>query len=317
MRKETFELAADLSEVIGGRKIISATVGPRGEACLLLVEEKFEAMAFGRVEQKGFASFPLSRAERGYPATFLRFRDGVLQETDLAAVEIAYPTAQALPNDEILLVGARCDYRKGDPEKNGTVFGGDGMVARRFVLGDGINDVQTDRKGLIWVAYFDEGVFGNYGWSRPIGAPGLVCFDENGKVFWEFKAPAGAGMIADCYAMNQAGDSVWACYYTDFPVVRIDGGRKVRAWKNTVAAGANAMAVNGQRVILWGGYGDKRMRCVELECGEDEMRLVEELSMSFPDEVEGKGLQVIGRGSTFHAFAGARWYRWTMGGSRG
>jgi hypothetical protein len=34
------------------------------------------------------------------------------------------------------------------------------MLKREFLLGDGIEDVQTDRKGHIWVAYFDEGVFG-------------------------------------------------------------------------------------------------------------------------------------------------------------
>ena len=50
-----------------------------------------------------------------------------------------------------------------------------GELRRQFVLGDGIKHVQTTAAGDIWVGYFDEGVYGNYGWgndpdSEPIGA---------------------------------------------------------------------------------------------------------------------------------------------------
>ncbi|HEY6227717.1 MAG TPA: hypothetical protein VI282_11405 [Verrucomicrobiae bacterium] len=313
MSENFFALKADLGELVGDRKIISATVGPDGEACLFAVAARDGGIALGREERKGFAIFPLSRARNSYEAMFMRYRDCVLQRTELKGVEQAFPTVEALPNGEILLVGARCHYRDGNPEKNAVVFGPDGREVRRFVLGDGIADVQTTKEGLIWVSYFDEGVFGNFGWNEPMGAAGIVCFNARGEKVWDFVAPSKAGMVADCYAMNVAGDAVWACYYTDFPVVRIDAARKVRAWRNSVA-GASAMAVNNRHVVLWGGYGEERMRCIVQEYSESEPELKNsrEIGLEFPAEVDAKGLRVTGRGAGLHAFVGARWYRWTM-----
>jgi len=123
------------------------------------------------------------------------------------------------------------------------VYGPDGKLRRQFVLGDGINGVQTTNEGMIWVSYCDEGVFGNFGWEKPLGAAGLLCFDCAGHIVWEFQPPDGVDAIADCYAFNVCGDTVWTCYYTDFPLVRIDSRNQVRAWKNNVG-GASALAVH-------------------------------------------------------------------------
>jgi hypothetical protein len=159
---------------------------------------RIEKNAFGQNEQKAFATFPHSKAETHYPVTFLRLEDGeLLQRSNLSEVELAFPSVQPLPNDEILVVGPRCHYRNGDPEKNAVVFDADGKILRRFVLGDGIQNVQTTTDGLIWVSYFDEGVFGNYGWERPMGAPGLICFGPGGEILWEFAPPPGFDSICD------------------------------------------------------------------------------------------------------------------------
>jgi hypothetical protein len=228
-------------------------------------------------------------------------------------MEQAHPTAQPLPNGEILVVGHRCHFRNGDPEKNVAVYDRNGSLLRRFVLGDGIQDVQTTRDGSIWVSYFDEGVFGNFGWNEPMGSPGIVCFDASGAKVWDFEAPPGFDTMADCYVMNVADDAVWGCYYTDFPVVRIDSQRKVRAWRNTIA-GATAMAVDDWRVVLWGGYGEKRSRCVIQEYSKRDLELqkLRGVSLRFPSEVESDKVRVIGRGAKLHAFAGARWYCWAI-----
>jgi hypothetical protein len=63
----------DFSEIVSDKRIISSSVGPNGDAVLLAVEKKFEKQAFGRNERKGFASFPLSKARRSYPAVFIRY----------------------------------------------------------------------------------------------------------------------------------------------------------------------------------------------------------------------------------------------------
>ena len=174
MIKHQFRLKADLAAVVGSQKIIASSIGPTGEACMLVVAPKYEKEPFGCEERNGFAIFPFSKPKRSYPATFIRFDGGLIQRTELLNVNIAFPSVQPLPNGEVLLVGARCHYRKGDPEQNAIVCSPEGEIVRSFVLGDGINDVQTTSDGMIWVSYFDEGVFGNYGWDKPMGASGLV-----------------------------------------------------------------------------------------------------------------------------------------------
>jgi hypothetical protein len=145
-----FNQRADLSTIVGENKIIAASIGSNDEIVLLTVAPEFEKDPFGRDERNGHAIFPSSKAKRNYPATFIRF-DGhkVLQKTELAEVDIAFPHIQPLLEGDVLLVGARCHYRDGDPEKNAIVFGRDGKVLRRFVLGDGINSVQTTTDGMI------------------------------------------------------------------------------------------------------------------------------------------------------------------------
>src|SRR5256885_13680059 len=136
MSAHYFKLRPDLSEVVGEHKVMASSVGPNGEAWLLLVSSGFEKEPFGREARKGFAIFPFSKPVNHYPATFVRFDGHVLQRTELSEVDIAFPSVQPLPNGEILLVGARCHYRQGNPEENGAVFSRTGEVVRRFVLGD-------------------------------------------------------------------------------------------------------------------------------------------------------------------------------------
>jgi hypothetical protein len=307
-----FDQRANFTEIIGKSKVIASSVAANGEAVLLTVSPEFEKVAFGRVERKGFAIFPFSKAKRYYPATCIRLNDReVLQKIELTEVEIAFPFVQPLPDGEVLLVGARCHYRDGDPEKNAVVFSRYGKVLRRFVMGDGINSVQTTEEGMIWASYFDEGVFGNYGWNQPMGASGLICFDSAGRILWEFKPPAGFDSICDCYSLNVANNAVWTCYYTDFPLVKIDADKRVQGWKSDVG-GASALAVDGRRALLWGGYGDKRSRCVLQDIGSEALTHSREIAVGLPPGFELMGATVIGRGSTLHAFAGNSWFTFDM-----
>ena len=171
----------------------------------------------------------------------------------------------------------------------------------------------AERNGMAWLSFrFDEGVFGNYGWDKPIGGAGLVCFDSQGHVTWEFEPPAGVDTIADCYAFNVAADSVWACYYTDFPVVKVDASRQVRAWKNDIS-GANALAVDGRRIALWGGYGDRRSRCVVQEIADHTLTNPAEIELGFPPGIDGAPVRVIGRDTALHAFIGTSWLSFNLG----
>jgi hypothetical protein len=295
--KYQFEQRAEFLDIVGKNKIIAASIGPSGEAVLLTVAPEHEKTPFGRHEQGG-ASFPSSRAEQCYPATFLRF-DGnkLIQRTELAQIEVSFPQVQPLPNGEVLLVGSRCQYCDGDPEKNAAVFNAHGKMLRQFTLGDGIECIQTTNDGKIWVSYFDEGAW---------GTSGLICFDAEGCLEWKFGPPQGFDTIVDCYALNVAEDSVWTCYYTEFPLVKIDNQRNVCGWRNEIR-GAKALAVHGKRVLLWGGYEKQHSRCVLQEFGDERLVHSRELAIRSKNENNLKGARVVGRGSKLHTFVGSSW----------
>jgi hypothetical protein len=78
-----------------------------------------------------------------------------IQLTDLTAT---FPRIEILPNNEILMVATRCQrFPDGTHEMNAKIFDSSGSLKREFLLGDGIEHVQADVRGNIWVGYFDEG----------------------------------------------------------------------------------------------------------------------------------------------------------------
>ena len=93
------------------------------------------------------------------------------------------------------------------------MFDVEGGLLRSILLGDGIEDLQTTSAGQIWVSYFDEGIFGNLGWKRPVGSCGLRAFDSEGNSTFEFKPVSGLESIVECYALNVTSDSEAWCYY--------------------------------------------------------------------------------------------------------
>ena len=68
-------------------------------------------------------------------------------------------------------------YESGKYDLNAKVFDRSGNQIREFLLGDGIQNVYVTKGNKIWTSYFDEGVYGNYGWEVPIGRNGLRAWD--------------------------------------------------------------------------------------------------------------------------------------------
>ncbi|MGW2478149.1 hypothetical protein [Streptomyces sp. NPDC001665] len=128
-----------------------------------------------------------------------------------------------------------------------------GREASSFSVGDAIEHMLVDEAGHIWVGHFDENPAGIRRWS------------PTGHIYWASDGASIPGLF-DCYALNVSGTTAWACTYTDFPLVEIRPGRPdrpVRVWPNQVR-GATAVAVYGERVAFYGGYGEEVDR---LTCG--------------------------------------------------
>jgi hypothetical protein len=164
-----------------------------------------------------------------------------------------FSLVQPMP-DGLLLATSRCEYSESSCKPNGQIFSLDGVRHSVVMLGDGIQHLQTTQSGEIWAAYFDEGVFGNLGWRRPIGANGLLRFNTLGDRLFEFQPTSGLETIADCYALNVVGNSeTWCYYYTEFPLVRIVNDRIDQYWQCPIK-GAGAFAVWRDSVLMQGGY---------------------------------------------------------------
>jgi hypothetical protein len=174
--------------------------------------------------------------------------------------------------------------------------------------------------GQVWVGYFDEGIYGNYGWGRadseePVGAYGIVRFSPDLEPAWHYPTYTEVGpwdAISDCYALNVDDPSTWACYYSDFPVVRIRDGA-VTGRHNDIK-GASALAVAGSRVALFGGYGPGHDRLAVTELHADHARPGGEYRIVLSaEEPLAPGTQVIGRGSRLHFLTGSDWYQLDVG----
>lgn len=104
-----------------------------------------------------------------------------------------------------------------------------GVLRESLDLGNGIEDLQTEPNGRIWVSYFDEGVYGS-----GISTEGLVCFDGEGTPvfrFLEFARRHQLPHIDDCYALNVAANGdVWVNYYSDFPLICLHDMHLDRHW---------------------------------------------------------------------------------------
>ncbi|HEX2986987.1 MAG TPA: hypothetical protein VHS06_02320 [Chloroflexota bacterium] len=313
MRTHTFEFRdhLDFADVLGGKCVVAVGIGPEREAILLTVDPESQTIPFERDKQSG-TSFPRSVVEHPYPATVFRLKNSRVSRVDLPEVDAAFPHIQPLADDHTLIVSARCHYRNGNPEQNAVIYDQHGQVIRCMVFGDGIQDVQVACDQRIWVSYFDEGVFGNFGWPYPpMGADGLLCFDTDGQIVWQFHAPGGFDSMADCYALNVANDAVWICYYTNFPVVQITSDGTVQGWENEFA-GVAVLVIDRQRILLWGGYDKERNRCIVQAISGGKLVSPQRLKLCLPDGEPLDKARLIGRGSIIHAFAGTRWYQFDL-----
>ena len=303
---------ADLVGPLAGDTCVTVSVGSDDAAVALWTAKQDLLVVRSGTNGPGGVVFPNSRAPRPVSVRVTRHAPELVAVTEIGAFPLAHPHVQPLPEGRVLAVGARCRWRPEGAERNAIVYSPDGSPTTAHTLGDGIQHVLTTPGGAIWVGYFDEGVFGSRGWGGedappPLGEAGLVRYSA-GFVpeFWYENG--GLGWISDCYALNVVGETAWTCYYEGFPVVRVENGVQT-GWRNEVS-GVRAIAVDGERVALFGGYDSDHDRLVLAELGDGRLDVVAELRVVLPD---GRPLPrqtgVVGRGPDLHFFVGARWLR--------
>jgi hypothetical protein len=312
-------LAVRQHGVLAGRDgdvLACASPGPAGEMAAVWTTGQDREAVTATARSPAGASFPAPGAGRPVAARVTVCAPELVAVTQIRDLRLAHVMVQPMPGGRFLIAGARCAWHDGGPEANAVLYGADGQVISAHVLGDGIAHLQATVSGQVWAGYFDEGIYGNYGWGRPgtsepLGAPGILRFSPDLGLAWQFPPCAEAGPwgpVDDCYALNAGDDGTWACYDSGFPVVRIRDGI-VTGWHNGIR-GASALAVAGSRVALAGGYGPDRDRLAVTGLGQDrarpagEFRLVLPGGQQLPDRT-----QVTGRGSCLHFLAGTRWYQ--------
>jgi len=290
-----------------GAEILATGVGTDGSV-LCVARKSSEPLA----RSKRGAVFPKSRHAAPTDLYVGQWAQGTVRHTVVAGLSTIPHFVQPL-DDGFLLAGARCYWRGAGPETNGSLCSWEGDVRASITLGDGIQDLRTTSGGQIWVSYFDEGVFGNYGWAspgpEPIGAPGIVRFAGDGTIEFRYDAEAaGTDTICDTYAMNVAGDSkVWTCFYTEFPIVELST-RGYHTWAYGTA-GASAMAVHGRRVLMAGDYKLRNKATVLALESDDRARTRSEGELVTADGTPLTTARFTGIGPTLYATQDKAVYR--------
>ena len=120
--------------------------------------------------------------------------------------------------------------------------------------------------------------------ATPVGAAGLSCFTKSGEKIWDHEAPAGFDQIGDCYVLNAAEMGCGVTTTRISRIANIDSDFRVRCW-NTKVSGATTLAVAAKRVLLFGGYGDRRIECHLITLDDGDARLDAEASLVLPREI--------------------------------
>jgi len=289
-----------LTPWLGSGKLVGFNVGPDNCIYLAIAQKPLDER-----HQINGASFAKSVPDQPNSYRVVALREGKpVLDTTIENERFNIHDIQPL-KEELLLVCGRSVYRSPtDFEKNGRIYSRDGKFAREILLGDGIQNVQTTPAGLIWTSFFDEGIFGNRGWSNPIGQSGLVAWDVNGSRVYEFQPTADLDSICDCYALNVASEEdIWFYYYTQFALVWLKRGI-VKAFWNSPVEGSSAFAITNNHVLFRGGYEERdSFELYSLDYN-GPMELAAKLELRDVNGCLLKFQRALGRGSTLYLLSG-------------
>ncbi|WP_338472883.1 hypothetical protein R4Z10_09240 [Niallia sp. XMNu-256] len=150
--------------------------------------------------------------------TIRMIKGETIETINLKNVPLIPSEVDVFSDGSLLIVQSRCRKDGHYIERNARRYNSNGELIEAFTLGDGISQVQIDETNTIWVSYFDEGIFGNFGWEQPIGSDGLIAYTMNGSKLWSARDYE----ICDCYGLNVvSSNEVYFYYYDDLNLVQL------------------------------------------------------------------------------------------------
>ncbi len=313
MNTVRFQKIGDIPVPSDGYSLVTKSVASDASLLFLFIEPAGTSAVIERFPH-GIGIFPKTKMKdaKRFRLSIVR-TNGPSQTFDLPDLDVTFPRVDVFPNGKILVVGSRCSWRgEHDYDLNGVIFDPKTTRSARILLGDGINSTYVDTLGRIWVAYGDEGIFGNFGWGnpgpKPIGSAGLVCFSEFGEKVWEYPVDS---RMADCYALNVSGSEASIFFYDDFPFCRISNDFKPAYWK-TGLRGCHEFAISETKVLFSGQYGDPSDVAYLGSLETDALTDTRQVQLLLPD---GSGIpkgQFLGRGEHLYFFDAFNAYRTSL-----
>jgi hypothetical protein len=274
-----------------------AASGVAGDQSLLFLFGSSEGCA----ETEGVLSHPKSGNLKRH--RLLRVDAASERLIDLPELDLSFPRVDLFPDGRVLLTGARCVSRgQTDCDLNGITFDPRTGQTNHILLGHGISDLQIDDRGRIWIAYFDEGVFGN-----SVGQAGLVCFSALGEKVWDFPADADYA-FDDCYALNVSGEEAAIFFYSDFPVCKIGAGFQLSWWR-TELQGCHAFAMSGTEIFFSSQYRESPETAHLGRLAAGEIVDVRQVRLLMPDGSARPAGRLQGRGKHLYHFGADGVYR--------
>ncbi|TQV72461.1 hypothetical protein [Denitrobaculum tricleocarpae] len=303
-----------------GFKFVSVSVSLQGAAQLLYIETKAESLVHRQTESDGFAVFPVPDMGAAFRYRLVTTGGENSREIDFPPFEFAFPMVDVFADGSAAIVGSRCRWRsKDDYDVNGMIVDRATGQEIRFLAGDGVQDIGVDGSDRLWISYFDEGVYGNFGWGNldpngertpaPVGASGLNCFDRRGDIVWQHDQEQ--QFIDDCYALNVTRDVTHFYFYSDFDLGHVSSDFTA-LYRKTDIRGAHAFAISPDRVLFSGQYDDPPDRVYLLSLQGDESAKSRTGRLLLPAGKIPKDVTLIGRGSSLHLFTRKDWYRVTL-----
>lgn len=296
--------------------LVGRSVSASGSALFLFVEADAEQAVRG-TRKSGIGTFPRTRMSREWRFALMTHDGDGQEHFDLAPLDVTFPFIDVFPDGRVLVAGSRSQWRSAhDFDQNGVIVDPANGSKTRFLVGDGVESIAVDSRGRVWASYFDEGIFGNFGWGHPgpepVGSSGLNCFDDTGKVVWKYPQSSGSGFISDCYAMNVADDTVAIYAYTEFALSRISPDFAIETWKTSLS-GCHSFAMSDTGVLFTGQYRDDPSTGYLGSLADGQVDDVTKVVFELPTgDVTGEG-SFVGRGETLHYFDDRGWYQIDIG----